>query len=116
MKRNLYEEITTSVITALESGTIPWQRPWATSGMRGMPRSVSTGKVYNGINAFILGMSGYGSPWWMTFRQAKAQGGTVRRGEKGTQVVFWKFLEDKRKDAKKRRYNTRKVFKEKRSN
>ena len=98
-KSNMYDQITDSVIAALESGTVPWHRPWAVSGLRGMARSASTGKIYNGINAFILSLSGYTSPWWLTFKQSQKLGGNVK-GQKSTQVIFWRFIDDRSKDAK----------------
>lgn len=94
-RRDLFNEVTTSVITALESGTIPWERPWANASgsKRHFPRSVSTGKVYSGINIFTMFLSHrWECPWYLTFRQAKKLGGSVRGGEKGTMVVFWKML------------------------
>jgi antirestriction protein ArdC len=70
----------------------PRARPWVVSGNQGLPTSASTGKTYNGINAFILMMSGRANKWWMTYKQAKAVGGQVRAGEKGTTVIFYKPL------------------------
>jgi antirestriction protein ArdC len=88
---NVYEVITTRIIKQLELGTAPWRRPWSTSGQAGLPRNLVTGHEYRGINVWLLLSSGYGSPYWLTFRQAKEQGGHVRKGESGSPVVFWKF-------------------------
>lgn len=92
--RDLEQEITDRVIEALERGTVPWSKPWTAAGH--LPTSITTGKPYRGINVWLLSMAaasaGYGSPLWMTFNQANAHGGTVRKGEKGTTVVFWKLL------------------------
>ena len=93
----VYSIVTQSIIdrlkAAITSGeTIaPWCKPWNVSGSS--PTSGSTGKQYRGINWFILSMSGRANPFWFTFKQAKALGGSVRKGEKGTPVVFWTMIE-----------------------
>jgi antirestriction protein ArdC len=93
-KRDLEAEITDRVIEALERGTVPWEKPWTAAGI--LPTSVATGRAYRGINVLLLSMTaqarGYDSPYWLTFNQARELGGTVRKGEKGTTVVFWKRL------------------------
>ena len=55
-----------------------------------MPRSLSTGKLYRGVNVWLLGSSMYASPWWGTFTHIADRGGRVRKGERSTLVVFWK--------------------------
>jgi len=87
-KDTIYELVTDKIVAALEAGTVPWRKPW-NAGIA--PRSVE-GHVYRGINAFLLGLEPYDSPFWITFNQAKKRGGTVRKGEKSTLVVFWKRL------------------------
>jgi antirestriction protein ArdC len=88
-----YEAVAARVIDAIETGgVLPWTKPWAAPAER--PRSMTTGKVYNGINALVLAIvrmeAGYATPWWGTYRQIQARGGQVRKGEKGTQVVLFK--------------------------
>jgi antirestriction protein ArdC len=89
-----YQVITDRIITMLEQGTVPWHKPW---GIDGQPKSLASGKPYRGINIFILNCvaqaAGYKSAWWLTFNQVKERGGTVRKGEHATPVVFWKILE-----------------------
>ena len=98
-RKDMYQEITNKVIEALEKGTIPWEKPWqGTGGLRGLPRSVSTGKTYSGVNLWLLDTA-YSNPWWLTFKQAKSLGGCVRKGECGTQIVFYKFVEVKNADT-----------------
>jgi antirestriction protein ArdC len=88
-------QITQQVIDRLKEGVAPWRKPWSTAGW--MPTSVATGKAYRGINSLILALvaeqKGYTSPLWLTFNQAKALGGRVRKGEKSTMVAFWKVLD-----------------------
>ncbi len=85
--KDIYQEITGQIIEALEQGTAPWVKPWSTAGM---PRNAVSGREYSGINTILLAMSPYGSPLWLTYKQAKAAGGQVRKGEHGTTVVFFK--------------------------
>jgi antirestriction protein ArdC len=97
LAKNVYEIITATIIEKLEQGTIPWQRPW--SG-RGAPSNLVSGKAYRGVNIFLLGHQDYSSPFWVSFKQAKALGGSVRKGEKGTPCIFWKFLARDRENSK----------------
>jgi len=95
-KQDAYQLVTDRIIEALEQGIVPWHKPWRSIG-GDMPTSLSTGKPYQGVNVWTLAatqmMRGYSSPYWTTFKQAKDRGGSVKKGEKGTPVVFWKFLE-----------------------
>lgn len=94
VKRDVHQEVTDAIIGALESGTAPWVKPW--NGSAGFPVNASTSRPYNGVNVFLLWMKesamGYASSRWLTFKQAKACKGSVRKGEKGTGIVFFNFL------------------------
>lgn len=85
---SVYEIITERIISLLESGTVPWRRPWRTQTH--CPKNLLSGKPYRGINVFLLHCLGYQSPYFVTYNQAKQRGGQVRKGEKGCPVVFWK--------------------------
>lgn len=89
-RTSIYERITATIISSLEQGVRPWTKPWA-SGPATRPLR-HTGEPYAGINILILWAEaearGYTSPTWMTFRQATALGAHVRRGERGTTVVY----------------------------
>jgi antirestriction protein ArdC len=94
-RASLYDEITNKIIGELEAGRLPWVQPWGTSAAKAplaMPRNASTGRGYSGINVLILwgAVIGNGFPGqtWLTFRQALALGGSVRKGERGTTVVY----------------------------
>jgi antirestriction protein ArdC len=99
-RRDVEAEVTDRIIEALEANSVPWRKPWTSSGL--LPTSISTGRAYRGINALLLAMTaeakGYDSPYWLTFNQAKAHGGSIRKGERATQVVFWKRWETDDKD------------------
>jgi antirestriction protein ArdC len=94
-RTSLYDEITQQIIGELEQGRVPWVQPWnsaaATAGL-GLPHNAATGRGYSGINILILwgavisgGFSGQG---WLTFRQVLSLGGHVRKGARGTTVVY----------------------------
>ena len=83
----VYQIVTDRIIAKLEAGTVPWRRPWRTTD--GAPRNLASKREYRGINIWMLAAEGYASPWWATFPQVRAAGGTVRKGERSTPVVFW---------------------------
>ncbi|PBN44677.1 ArdC-like ssDNA-binding domain-containing protein [Sphingobium sp. D43FB] len=89
----LYSEVTDRIIAQLEEGTLPWVLPWDSgTAPPGLPRNAGTGRRYSGINVLILWARlferGYGSQRWLTYRQAQALGGNVRKGEQGTTVCY----------------------------
>lgn len=90
---NIYQMVTDRIIAEMEKGIIPWQKPW-----NGGACCIShmTGKPYSWLNQLMLGGK-VGE--WLTFKQCKAEGGNVKRGEKGCPVVFWSFNDKKVKDV-----------------
>ena len=91
---NVYSIITERICALLEKGTIPWHKPWTTPNAGdAMPRNLASRKPYRGVNVFLLHAMSYASPFWLTFKQAQAMGGNVRKGERATPVVFWKWLD-----------------------
>ena len=92
---SVYQIIAEQIIKQLESGVAPWHRPWRTE----TPRNLVSKRDYRGINVFLLASLGYGSPYWLTFKQANELGGHVRKGEHGSKVVFWKFDRYESEDA-----------------
>jgi antirestriction protein ArdC len=97
VKRDIYQEITDRVIESIEKGVLPWACEWETDGGEFcLPVNFSTGENYKGINIMLLWMAqhvgAFSSSHWMTYKQAKAKGGQVRRGEKGTGIIFYKTL------------------------
>jgi antirestriction protein ArdC len=87
-RKTEYDLVTSQVMKALEEGTVPWHKPWNSHGFA--PRNFLSGKTYRGVNLFILAMSHFDSPFWGTYKQWSEKGCQVRRGEKGTRIVFWK--------------------------
>lgn len=91
-RESLYSEITDRIIADLERGYVPWVRPWGEAKAAvGLPKNAATGRGYSGINILILWGAvierDYTSQNWLTFRQALALGGSVRKGEHGTTIV-----------------------------
>lgn len=94
-RANLYDEITDKIIAELEAGHLPWVQPWGTANAKAslaMPKNAATRRQYSGINILILWGAvvehGFPTQHWLTFRQALSLGGHVRRGERGTTVVY----------------------------
>ena len=92
-RASLYQEITDRIIAELEAGRVPWVQPWAAANAPlAMPKNAMTGRRYSGINILILWdtvvQHGFGTQSWLTFRQAQTLGGSVRKGERGTTVVY----------------------------
>ena len=92
---SLYQEITDKIVADLEAGCAPWVQPWGTAAAKtplGMPSNASTQRRYTGINVLILWGAvierGFRGQSWLTFRQALSLGGHVRKGERGTTVVY----------------------------
>ena len=96
---HVYETITNKLIAQLEAGIIPWRKEWKTTGESGLPANFATKKPYRGINILTLMSTRYESRWWLTYKQAQELGGQVRKGEKGEQIVFWKFDKRPNKDT-----------------
>ena len=94
MKQDIYQKVTDKIVADLEKGELSWLKPWSAGNMDG--RIVKplrhNGMPYNGINVLMLWGAaiegGYLSPFWMTFKQAKEFGAHVKKGERGSLVVY----------------------------
>ena len=85
------------ILELLDQGELPpWERSWSVANTTRSCNAVS-GRPYRGINVWLTGMSqeahGYDDHRWLTFNQARKSGGSVRKGEKSTRIIFWKMLE-----------------------
>ncbi len=90
---DIFAAVTDRIIAELESGIIPWNRPWTGVSEGAIRRS--NGKPYSLINQLLLGKPGE----YLTFKQCKDEGGKVKKGAKSKMVVFWKVLHREKKDA-----------------
>jgi antirestriction protein ArdC len=81
--------ITNKIIEKMKTGRVPWRKPWTFQP----PRNLVSKRQYHGINLLLLSLNEFDSPYYVTFHQAKQLGGSIKKGEHGTPVVFWKLLE-----------------------
>lgn len=104
MKTDIYQTVTDSIIAMLESGVRPWA-PGHNAKDCGLPviPTRANGEAYRGLNVALLWgaaeMKGYRHHTWMTFNQAKALGGCVRKGEKSSPVIYWGTFKAQTDDA-----------------
>ncbi|RSU71463.1 antirestriction protein ArdC [Sphingomonas sp. S-NIH.Pt3_0716] len=92
-RQSIYGEVTSRIIAELEAGHLPWVKPWDCSACPcTMPQNAVTGRRYSGINILILWATvierGFTGQRWLTYRQAEAAGGHVRKGEKGSVICY----------------------------
>jgi antirestriction protein ArdC len=95
-KPDVYARVTSQIITAIEQGVSTWHMPWHTSGKYAFsPINTASRKPYRGVNTLCLWAAaqakGYEQGEWGTYQQWHEKGAQVRKGEKATTVVFWKF-------------------------
>ena len=83
----IYETITSRILDQLAAGVLPWRKTWKS----GLPKSLHSGREYRGVNILVLGCTAYSSRYWLTFREAQRHGGHVRKGERATPVIYWKW-------------------------
>jgi antirestriction protein ArdC len=94
VRADIYTRVTSRILSDLEKGVRPWLKPWSAGNTEGrIVRPLrASGEPYKGINVLMLWgeavASGYAAPTWMTYRQATALGGQVRKGERGALVVY----------------------------
>lgn len=88
MNEKIYERVTALITNALGRGVVPWRKPWVGGDV--LPTNAKSGKLYRGVNVFLLALTPFADHRWLTFQQARDLGGSVRRGERSTPVVFWK--------------------------
>jgi len=101
MSNTVYQDVTNSIIEQLEKGAIPWVKPWRADSSA--DKNLVSQKPYQGINRLILGLSGmvnsYSVPVWASYKQWESIGGHVRKGEKGTRIVFFSKVDKENKQT-----------------
>ena len=83
---SIKQAVQDKILAQLDKGIVPWQKPWK-GGIR--HHNLVSGHVYRGINIWLLGATDFSTPYWMTFKQANAQGWSVKKGEHASDIVFW---------------------------
>ena len=97
--QNVYDLVTSQIIEQLENGVIPWQKPWteASPYALGLPQNQVTGNYYRGINIVLLWSSNlknkHTTDEWASFKQWQSQKESIRKGERGSMVVYYDTLE-----------------------
>ena len=105
MKNDLYQTVTDKIIRQMQEGVMPWVQPWSTYGhTAALPQNAVSEKAYSGINVLLLWGSaierGYTSSFWLTYKQAAALGGNIRKGERGTTVCYASKFIPKKEQAR----------------
>jgi antirestriction protein ArdC len=89
---SIYDTVTDIILHELEEGTAPWVKPWTTGDPQDLPYNLVSQRQYSGVNIMLLWLSsleqGFRSAGWLTFRQATELGGHVKKGSKGTHIVY----------------------------
>lgn len=118
MKADIYQQVTNSIIEALEKVSLDnYSAPFARLTAELSPVNPITAKDYHGINTLILWLQqqehGYKSNEWGTFKQWKEKGANVKKGEKSSMIIFYKRVEkkdDTTNDEEKDFYNCLKSY------
>jgi antirestriction protein ArdC len=89
---SIYETVTNTILHELEAGTAPWVKPWTTGDPPDLPHNLVSQREYTGVNIMLLWLAslayGFRSAGWLTFKQATHLGGHVKKGAKGTHIVY----------------------------
>lgn len=91
---DIRKSITNRIVEALETGSIPWRRPWAGIDPVSCPTNISSKRRYSGMNVLLLQLAAwekqFQAGYWATYRQWQNLNCQVRTGQKATQIVFYK--------------------------
>ena len=101
-RADVYRRVTDEIVAAIEAGAVrgtDWRMPWHRRRDAGaspaLPVNVASRAAYRGVNVLTLWAAaeakGYSLGLWGTYRQWSDLGGQVRKGERATTVVFWRF-------------------------
>ncbi|MBL7814707.1 MAG: DUF1738 domain-containing protein [Saprospiraceae bacterium] len=87
---DMYQVITDRIIAELEKGVTPWRKTWSSFGLA---RNYQSGKIYKGINMFVMNLlSPHSTPYYLTYKQAQEMGGQVKKGAKSMQVIYFNMV------------------------
>jgi antirestriction protein ArdC len=95
---DVHQSVTQSIIAAIEAGAGAFIMPWHGSGAAiAKPQNAHTKMEYHGVNILALWAEaynrGYQSGYWASYRQWQEAGAQVRKGERGSIIVFVKRVE-----------------------
>lgn len=94
-RADVYQQITDQIVAAIEAGAGPVELPWHRCGVATTrPTNAFTAQPYQGVNIISLwaaaALKEFSSGYWATFKQWQCLGAKVRKGEKGSPIVFYK--------------------------
>lgn len=97
-RRDMHQQVTDTIVKQLEAGVVPWHQPWkGENRILGLPKNATTGKKYRGINILMLWCSTFANDYttneWATFKQWQEQKQMIRKGEKGSLIVYYDVME-----------------------
>src|SRR5262245_54985813 len=96
MAKNLYAQVTATILAELERGCAPWRRDWRSIAGSSIPHNAVSMRPYRGTNTVLLWLQaqqqGWSSLGFLTYKQARDLGGTVKQGAKSSLIVFVKHL------------------------
>lgn len=102
MSNKVYEVITSKIISSIEAdGILPWRKPFSIGSTANIQRNYISKKPYQGINAILTTLQIFPSPFWITFKQAESISLFIKKGEKGTPIIYWNWIADKEDPTKK---------------
>jgi antirestriction protein ArdC len=93
-RTDVYQIVTDAMLKSLDNGVVPWNKPWKTRGIEGLPANLVSKRPYRGINLWLLGAMPYACNLWASYKQITERGGTFKEGEEknSTIVTFWKMV------------------------
>lgn len=97
VKKDAYSVVTDKILELLDQGIVPWKKPWKSRYM-GKPKNFVTGKEYQGINFFLLSMAQFENQNFLTFKQVRELGGTIRKGSRGLPVIYCNTIINNKKN------------------
>ncbi len=107
MKKDRYQIITDTVIEQMENLGSDWMKSWSTNAMSGHHNVISK-KAYQGTNTFLTAISsfknGFQSNQWGTYRQWQSKGYSVKKGSKGTDIIFFDKIKIEDKETEQERF------------
>lgn len=90
---DVYQKVTDLFIEKIEAGVNPWVKTWSIPGV--LPQNYFNKNIYKGVNLFLLSLTPFDIPFFCTYKQAKENGGTIRKGAKSLPVIYWNVVESK---------------------
>ena len=103
MSNLIYDQITARVLDMMEEHGANWINPFSKNGISFMPQNIESKKHYRGINIMLLKWAGFSSSVWGTYRQWEQANCQVKKGSKGTKIIFWQSLNKPDDEDKKSR-------------